>query len=153
MRKSALPVVLVATFLLGAHCPPRKSDGSLQQLAYVVDDRGARGTAVVDGEKREASASSVEQLFAELRLPGEPDPEVPCVALEAAGEAQAPTEFPGSGGVPSPWPDEAKYPGSSRGGCGTFAALLCDDILDGQRRPITPERWRRVHAGIGESAT
>ncbi len=130
---------------------PKDAD-RLQDLAYVVDAQGARGTAVESGQKREASAGSLGDLWGKLGLTGPSSPPLPCVLPDSIPDVRAPLETPpGKGTLPRPWPDDRNYPGSAGGGCGTFAALMCSDILDGQSRPVTPERWRRAHEGIGES--
>lgn len=155
--------------------PPRPRQGGVSSFDITDGPEGRRGSVIVDGKLMTAGPLPPDEFWAAVGLTGSPLPQLQCrlPELDVEGMPARPIEgyparpreggtgetggehAPGEGGLPPDYfpADNEKYPGSQGGGCGTFATLQCLDILDKVSRPITRERWKEVHDGIGENAS
>lgn len=153
---------LLAIGTLGAHCPCPPTAVGVTDFGSTQDKTGMSGYAIVNGVLRTTGPVPADRFWPAVGMPADPNPPVTCVLPESVGglpgrpeegEGLPPGGYrPGEGRLPEDYPDPEKYPGSTGGGCGTFATLQCNDILDGQNTPITPDGWNKAHSGIGESA-
>jgi hypothetical protein len=146
-----------------AEAPKAAPPAAKKMSDYGVSEMGdrIRAFAVIDGALRMARGSSEhpEDIWRKL---GTDDPfkkRVMCNPPPQEGaDKSKPAPFkPGEAPLPDDYrnkdrsPNEAKYPGSSLGGCGVFAVLQCDDILEHKAHAVTPKRWKKTSKKLGSS--